>query len=246
MSAAVRAAAAAAEALVRARAASIAAGSSAAEIGRVGDRVAQEAIASLLGSERPGDAVLSEEADDSGARLDAGRVWIVDPLDGTREYSEPGRADWAVHVALWQRGSGITDAAVALPALGLIADTASVAHVQGDVGRPPRIVVSARRPPGWLPDLRRRLDASVSGLGSAGAKAMAVVTGEVDAYVHDGGQYEWDSAAPVGVALAAGLHASRLDGSPLVYNRPDPYLPDLVICRAELTGALLDALAAVA
>ena len=79
-------------------------------------------------------------------------------------------------------------------------------------------------------------------MGSAGYKVAAVVLGEVDAYVHAGGQYEWDSAAPVAVARAAGLHTSRLNGSPLQYNQPEPYLPDLLVCRQELAEALLTAI----
>ncbi len=177
-------------------------------------------------------------------RLHADRVWIIDPLDGTREYSMPGRSDWAVHVALWQRQSGgdgeITAAAVALPALGEVhrSDTVT-APPPGPTG-PIRITASSNRPPAVLWLLRDRLDIEFVQIGSAGAKAMAVVRGDADAYIHAGGQWEWDSAAPAGVLQAAGLHATRLDGSPLRYNRPDPYLPDLLMCRPEVAKLLLD------
>ena len=87
------------------------------------------------------------------------------------------------------------------------------------------------------------LGAELVAMGSAGAKAMAVVLGHADIYAHSGGQYEWDSCAPVAVAKAAGLHVSRIDGSELRYNQPDPYLPDLLICRPELAAEVLRALA---
>ena len=187
-----------------------------------------------------------EEAVDDLSRVHADRVWIVDPVDGTREFSSPGRDDWAVHVALWQRSGGpnggITDAAVALPARGEVYRTDTVTGPAPRQGGPIRITASASRPPAVLWRLRDQLDIELVRIGSAGAKAMAVVRGDVDAYIHAGGQWEWDSAAPAGVVLAAGLHASRLDGSPLIYNRHDPYLPDLLMCRAELADVLLDAI----
>ena len=192
----------------------------------------------------PDDAVLSEEAVDDLSRVHADRVWIVDPVDGTREFSSPGRDDWAVHIALWQRNGGpdggITDAAVALPARGEVYRTDTVTAPPPRTDGPIRITASASRPPAVLWRLRDRLDIQMVRIGSAGAKAMAVVRGDVDAYIHAGGQWEWDSAAPAGVVQAAGLHASRLDGSPLIYNRRDPYLPDLLMCRAELADVLLD------
>jgi 3'(2'), 5'-bisphosphate nucleotidase len=196
-----------------------------------------------LATARPHDAVLSEESADSPARLTADRVWIIDPLDGSREYGMPGRTDWAVHVALWERGGGITAAAVAQPGLAAVYDTATI----GSVSRAPsgdtlRFLVSDSRPPAWAAPVASALGAELVPMGSAGAKAMAVVRGEYDAYLHDGGQWEWDSAAPVGVALAAGVHATRVDGSPLVYNSEHPYLPDLLICRPELADALLAAI----
>jgi 3'(2'), 5'-bisphosphate nucleotidase len=191
----------------------------------------------------PDDAVLSEEGADDAARLDSERVWIVDPLDGTREFSELDRSDWAVHVALWERGD-LVAGAVGLPAEGVTLSTAEPPVVPERPEGPLRLAVSRSRPPALTQDLAARLDAELVAMGSAGVKAMAVVRGQADAYVHGGGQYEWDSAAPVAVARAAGLHTSRLDGSPLEYNRSDPWLPDLLICRPELAGELLAELAA--
>lgn len=202
-----------------------------------GDRQAHELLAARLAATRPDDALLSEEGADSAARLSARRVWIVDPLDGTREFSEAGRDDWAVHVALWQDGE-LVAGAVALPAQGLVLCTDAPPALP--VPAPGlRLAVSRTRPPALVVDLAERLGAELVPMGSAGAKAMAVVQGLADAYVHGGGQYEWDSAAPVAVARAAGLHTSRLDGSPLVYNQPDPLLPDLVVCRPELAEQIL-------
>jgi 3'(2'), 5'-bisphosphate nucleotidase len=218
-------------------------------LGDTGDRAANTLILDRLRQHRPGDAVLSEEAADDLSRLHADRVWIVDPVDGTREFSTPGRTDWAVHIALWQRtrdqAGEITDAAVGLPAVGEVYRTDTVVAPPPRRPGPIRIATSRNRPPTVLWWLRDVLDVELIGIGSAGAKAMAVVRGDVDAYVHAGGQYEWDSAAPAGVLVAAGLHASRLDGSPLVYNRPDPYLPDFVMCRSELADTLLEAISSV-
>jgi 3'(2'), 5'-bisphosphate nucleotidase len=213
-------------------------------LGDAGDNSANKLILDRLSRDRPDDAVLSEEAADDVSRVHADRVWIVDPVDGTREFSWRGRTDWAVHVALWQRNGGpnggITDAAVALPARGEVYRTDTVTAPPPRRDGPIRITASANRPPAVLWRLRDQMDIELVRIGSAGAKAMAVVRGDVDAYVHAGGQWEWDSAAPAGVVQAAGLHASRLDGSPLIYNRRDPYLPDLLMCRAELADALLD------
>ncbi|SNR95432.1 3'(2'),5'-bisphosphate nucleotidase [Geodermatophilus pulveris] len=210
------------------------------ELGDAGDAAAQAAIAAVLAARRPRDLVFSEEAADDTRRLAAERVWVVDPLDGTREYAEPGRPDWAVHVALWATGE-LASAAVALPALGelLVTDPAPAVPPPGR-GRP-RIAVSRTRPPAVAAAAARELDAELVPMGSAGWKVTAVVRGEADAYVHAGGMYQWDSAAPVAVARAAGLTALRLDGSPLVYNLPDPSLPDLLVCRPELAGRLLAA-----
>jgi 3'(2'), 5'-bisphosphate nucleotidase len=229
-------------------------------LGDAGDFEANALLLRRLRAERPGDAVLSEEAHDDLVRLRSDRVWIIDPLDGTREFSTQGRDDWAVHIALWQRpidgpiegpSEGrpqITDAAVALPARGNIvyrSDTVTALVGQAaPVGVPStlRIAVSATRPPAVLHRIRQTLAIQPVAIGSAGAKAMAVIDGHVDAYLHAGGQWEWDSAAPAGVILAAGMHASRLDGSPLQYNQLDPYLPDFVMCRAEVAAILLDAI----
>lgn len=215
------------------------------ELGRAGDAESNALLLHRLAEERPADAVLSEESADSPARLSADRVWIIDPLDGTREYGMPGRDDWAVHVALWQRGREITDAAVAQPELNAVYSTigeSSPPH--GGQELPDRVVlVSDSRPPVFAAVVAAAIGGEVRPMGSAGAKAMAVVRGDAVAYVHAGGQWEWDSAAPVGVALAAGLHASRIDGSPLRYNSEHPYLPDLVICRRELAEPILGAIA---
>ena len=215
-------------------------------LGDAGDKRANALILDRLQRERPNDSMLSEEAVDDGSRVDADRVWIVDPVDGTHEYSMPGRADWAVHIALWQRNSDatgtITDAAVALPAHGEVYRTDTVTAPPPRADGPIRITASSNRPPAVLWWLRDQLDIQLIRIGSAGAKAMAVVRGDVDAYVHAGGQWEWDSAAPAGVLWAAGMHASRLDGSPLVYNCRDPYLPDLLMCRPEVADTLLEAI----
>jgi 3'(2'), 5'-bisphosphate nucleotidase len=216
--------------------------------GTRGDREANQLLLEGLAAARPGDAVLSEESPDDRTRLSRDRVWIIDPLDGTREFGLPGRDDWAVHVALWTaQYAGIGAAAVALPARReLYVSEQPVPSPGRPGGRPLRFVVSDSRPPAFAPSLGAALGAEVVPMGSAGAKAMAVLRGDADAYVHAGGQWEWDSAAPVGVALASGVHASRLDGSPLRYNQPHPYLPDLVLCQPWLAGRLLAALRDVA
>lgn len=223
-----------------------------AEVRRQGDLRSQEYLAAELRRLRPGDAVLSEEAVDDSGRLSANRVWIIDPLDGTREYGEPGRSDWAVHVALWQDG-GLVAGAVALPAQGHVLSTAEpVSRAPGSVRTvgpsstaegPMRVLVSRSRPPEFVQKMASELGAELVPMGSAGAKMAAVIIGQADAYVHSGGQYEWDSAAPVAVARAAGLHASRIDGSALRYNQPDPSVPDILICPVESAGQLLGAIA---
>ena len=192
-----------------------------------------------LAAARPDDAVLSEEGADDPIRLRSQRVWIVDPLDGTREFSELDRDDWAVHVALWEDGELIAGA-VALPAQGITLATPAVSPPP-PAPSAPRIVVSRTRPPAVALQVRDALGGVLVEMGSAGAKVAAVIQGRADVYVHAGGQYEWDSAAPVAVARAAGLHTSRVDGSPLQYNRPDPLLPDVVVCRPELAEAVLAA-----
>lgn len=220
-------------------------------LGDAGDARANALILGMLRDARPDDAVLSEESPDDLARLKADRVWIIDPLDGTREFTTAGRDDWAVHIALWQRNArqpsgpgAITDAAVSLPARGNVVFRTDTVTTGAELTGPPhtiRIAVSASRMPAVVRLLRQIIPVEPVLMGSAGAKAMAVVRGDVDAYLHAGGQWEWDSAAPAGVVLAAGLHATRLDGSPLRYNRPDPYLPDLLMCRPDVAPTLLDA-----
>ncbi len=208
-------------------------------LGAEGDQRSHRLLADLLGERFPADPVRSEEAE-RAVVLDGGpgRLWIIDPLDGTREYSE-GRADWAVHVALSVSGEPVVGA-VALPGLDLVLDTGNPPTLprRADV---PRLVVSRTRPPELVPFVAARLGAETVPMGSAGAKIAAVIRGEAEIYVHAGGQYEWDSAAPVAVALATGLHASRLDGSPLRYGRPDPWLPDLVVCHPDLAADVLSA-----
>src|SRR4051794_1069708 len=219
------------------------------ELKDAGDRRAQQVLATLLAEHRPEDAVLSEEAADSPARLSAARVWIIDPLDGTREFSEPPRPDWAVHVALWSRSAGsggdLIEGAVALPAEQTTFATDQPPVVPGPVAGRLRLAVSRSRPPQFVVELVRILDAELVPMGSAGVKCASVWRGQADAYVHAGGQFEWDSAAPVAVARAAGLHTSRIDGSVLEYNRSNPSLPDLLVCRPELAGPLLHAIAEV-
>ena len=215
-----------------------AAGAAPAELKAEGDRRSHVLLMDALAEAAPADAVLSEEGKDDLARLQAARVWIVDPLDGTREFSEVPRVDWAVHVALVEDGVPIAGA-VALPAQGLTLSPAGPPPRAAAVAGPPRLVGSRPRPPAAAQQLAAALDGVLVEMGSAGAKAMAVVQGDVDIYAHSGGQYEWDSCAPVAVAQAAGLHTSRLDGSPLRYNEADPYLPDLVICRPELADEVL-------
>ena len=207
-----------------------------------GDRLSNDLILARLAAARPADAILSEESKDSPVRLERERVWIVDPLDGTREWGE-GRTDWAVHVALAHNGIPEV-ASVALPGQGQLLSTAAPPPPPAAGTGPIRLLVSRTRPPAIAEYLADVLGAELVPLGSAGAKAMAVVLGDADVYAHSGGQYEWDSAAPVGVATAAGCHCSRLDGAPLVYNQPDPYLPDLLVCRADLAATVLDAVRA--
>ncbi|MFI6146636.1 inositol monophosphatase family protein [Streptomyces sp. NPDC051109] len=204
----------------------------------LGDTRSHEFLTAELARHRPLDAVLSEEGAADPARPAAGRVWIVDPLDGTREFSEAGRDDWAVHVALWSDGR-LVAGAVALPAQGVVLSTASAPVVAPAAARNLGILGSRSRPPAFLEEVAERVGAELVGMGSAGAKTAAVVQGRARAYIHAGGQYEWDSAAPAAVALAAGLHASRLDGTPLRYNQSDPYLPDLLVCQAADAPVLL-------
>lgn len=227
--------------LLRVRARMVRDGARPADLRAAGDATSQTVLAAALAQLCPADEVLSEEAADSAARLGAERVWIIDPLDGTREFSEHPRDDWAVHVALWERGE-LVAGAVAIPARGMTYDTGTPAPLPERPDGPLRLAVSRSRPPAFIEGLARHLELSLVPMGSAGVKAMSVVDGSADAYVHAGGQYEWDSAAPVAVARACGLHTSRVDGSALVYNQESPWLPDLVICRPEQSDALLEAL----
>ena len=209
-------------------------------LGSAGDATANQFLCHALRENRPDDGLLSEEEKDSADRLGKSRVWIVDPVDGTREYGE-ARADWAVHVGLAVDGIA-TLGAVALPGAGL------VLRSDAPIAVPPapkrlRMVVSRSRPAREAVAVAEALEAELIPMGSAGAKAMAVILGQADIYLHTGGQYEWDSCAPVAVALAHGLHASRADGSPLIYNRHDTYMPDLLICRREHAALVLEMLA---
>lgn len=206
-----------------------------------GDHDSNVLLLALLAQARPEDIVLSEESADDRRRLEADRVWIIDPLDGTTEFGEPERTDWAVHVALWQRGRGLTDGAVALPARGLTLSTADALPTRGEPAREPRLAVSRTRRPPWVVDVAEKVSGALTPIGSAGMKAMSVVLGETDAYLHSGRMKEWDSAAPVVVAAAAGLHTSQLDGSPLEFNKPSRLTEQLLICHPSLTDALVAA-----
>ena len=208
------------------------------DIGAAGDRLAHRLLVSELNRLYPGDLVRSEEGLEHVAN-DDGRLWIVDPLDGTREFRERGRRDWAVHVALSVGGAPLVGA-VALPALDMVLSTEAPPALRPPTGEQPRIVVSRSRPPEVAYDVAEALGAAMVPMGSAGAKIAAVILGDAEVYVHAGGQYEWDSCAPAAVALATGLHASRLDGEPLRYGDPDAWLPDLVVCRPEYASAVLD------
>jgi 3'(2'), 5'-bisphosphate nucleotidase len=239
---AARLATAAGELLVTLRAELVGGGAPYWQVMDEGDAASHHFLVRELAAIRPDDAVLSEEGRDSRARLSADRVWIIDPLDGTNEFGEPGRPDWAVHVALVSDGRPIA-AAVSLPAARrtYATEPAPPPPPAAD-GRRLRVVMSRSRAPHASVVVATALDAELVRLGSAGAKTMAVVTGDADVYVHAGGMYEWDSCAPTAVAAAAGLHVSRIDGSPLRYNRPDPWLPDLLVCRPELAAPVLEAL----
>lgn len=205
-------------------------------LGEEGDAQANALILRRLREARPDDAVLSEESHDDQVRCGCPRVWIVDPLDGTREFAE-GRDDWAVHVALSVERHA-AEGAVALPAAG-------ATFVSDDVRAPhplparPRMVVSRSRPPELAMRVADAIGAELIPMGSAGAKAMAVARGDADLYLHAGGQHEWDNCAPVAVARAHGLHASRVDGAELIYNCPDPRLPDLLICHPNLAERVI-------
>lgn len=205
-------------------------------LGDAGDEAAQEWIARVLAQHRPQDGMLSEEASDDLARLKKDRVWIVDPLDGTKEFAT-GRQDWAVHIALVENGIPI-HAAVGLPDLGVTFKSSDVRAVTGPMSK--KFVVSRNRPPKVADYIAEKMGYEIVGVGSAGAKAMHVLLGDYDGYIHAGGQYEWDQAAPVGVAQAAGLHCCRLDGSEIRFNNEDTFIPDILICRPELKDEILE------
>lgn len=209
---------------------------SAKALGKAGDQTANQFLVHALREARPEDGLLSEEMKCDGARLGMSRVWIIDPVDGTREYGEE-RPDWAVHVGLSIDGEPAIGA-VALPGLGVTLCTGKPPAL-ASANAPLRMLVSRTRPAAEAVAVAEAMGAELVGMGSAGAKAMAVVRGEADIYLHTGGQYEWDNCAPAAVAKAAGLHVSRANGSPLRYNNADPYLPDLLICRPELAEQVL-------
>ena len=211
-------------------------------LGKAGDETANEFLIHAIAQQRPDDGLLSEESKDTEERLIKSRVWIIDPVDGTREYSE-GRTDWAVHVALAIDGAPVIGA-VALPSLDLVLRSDQPARVPGAPEKL-RMVVSRTRPAAEAVAVAETLNAELIPMGSAGAKAMAIVRGEADIYLHTGGQYEWDNCAPAAVAMAHGLHASRVDGSPMIYNQRDVYVPDLLICRQEHARPVFDALAGI-
>ena len=206
-----------------------------------GDVAGHHYIMSALTAARPDDVILSEEAADNKKRLTADRVWIIDPIDGTNEFAEHPRHDWAIHIALWESGH-LTAASVALPTLGITFDASPAAIVPPSPREKPLLVTSRSRNPYCAVMVANALGCDVARLGSAGAKAMAIVMGEADIYVHDGGMYQWDSAAPAAVAAAAGLHVSRIDGSSLIYNEESLWLPDFLVCRTELAEPALKAL----
>lgn len=211
-------------------------------LGKAGDETANQFLIHALRHQRPEDGLLSEESKDTEERLGKERVWIVDPVDGTREYGE-ARTDWAVHVALAIAGKP-TIGAVALPGLDLVLRT-DQPQTLPEAASKPRLVVSRTRPAKEAVEVAGRIGGELVEMGSAGAKAMAVVRGEAEIYLHSGGQYEWDSCAPAAVALAHGLHCSRIDGSPLVYNNRDTYMPDLLICRPEWADRVLGEVATI-
>lgn len=210
------------------------------ELGKEGDRLANAWLMDEIAAARPGDGVLSEETKDTPARLSKSRVWIIDPLDGTREYGED-RDDWAVHIGLAIEGTAQLGA-VALPGLDLVLDSGNPPAMP-PAAATPRMLVSRTRPAAEAVAVAEAIGGELVPMGSAGAKAMAVVRGEAEIYLHSGGQFEWDNCAPVAVAQAAGFHVSRIDGSPLVYNREDTYLPDLLICRPEWAARVLELVA---
>jgi 3'(2'), 5'-bisphosphate nucleotidase len=213
------------------------------ELRDAGDARANVHLLALLAEARPDDIVLSEESADDPRRHDADRLWIIDPLDGTTEYGEPGRTDWAVHVALWQRGHGLIEGAVALPARGMTLSTADPLPALQSPPTQPRLAVSRTRRPAWVVSVAEQVDGVLTPIGSAGMKAMSVVLGEADAYIHSGPMKEWDSAAPAAVAAKAGLFVSDLSGGELQFNKPNRLTEQLLICHPSLTDKLIAAAA---
>jgi 3'(2'), 5'-bisphosphate nucleotidase len=206
-----------------------------------GDARANTHLLGLLAQARPDDVVLSEESADDPRRHEAERLWIIDPLDGTTEFGEPGRTDWAVHVALWQRGRGLTDGAVALPARGMTLSTADPLPPLSPPPSRPRLAVSRTRRPAWVVSVAEQVDGVLTPIGSAGMKAMSILLGEADAYIHSGPMKEWDSAAPVVVAAKAGLQVSDLSGGELIYNKPNRLTDQLIVCHPSLADGLVAA-----
>ena len=232
------------------------------------DRASHEFILSRLNAERPDDAVLSEEGHDGLERDTAHRVWIVDPLDGTSEFGQ-GRADFAVHVALWQRddsaGPGtarLVAGCIDLPAQRVTyssADSGAFASARADTdsdltvhrpGAPVRVVVSRTRPPALAIDPERLAAAlevanieigavDVLRVGSVGAKVAELLGGRADLYLHDSGFYEWDVAAPLIVAEHYGLRACHLNGTTITFNHRPPWVKDLVVGKPELVAAVV-------
>jgi 3'(2'), 5'-bisphosphate nucleotidase len=219
------------------RKSAVASGALSSTLGEIADRKSHELLCELILDVSPDDAILSEEQEDDLTRINSNRVWIIDPLDGTKEFGETDRSDWAVHVALVEGGTP-TVGAVAMPDIGTTFCSNDVPSPLKEITEI-RVMCSRTRPVPAAQIIADELSGEIILMGSAGAKAMAVVKGDAEIYVHAGGQYEWDSCAPVAVALANGLHASRLDGSPLLYNQRDTYVPDLLICRKELADSVL-------
>jgi 3'(2'), 5'-bisphosphate nucleotidase len=206
-----------------------------------GDARSNVHLLKLLAEARPDDVVLSEESADDPRRHDANRLWIIDPLDGTTEFGEVGRTDWAVHVALWERGKGLTEGAVALPARGMTLSTADpLPELQHPPARP-RLAVSRTRRPAWVVSVADQVDGDLTPIGSAGMKAMSILLGEADAYLHSGPMKEWDSAAPAAVAAKAGLTVGDLAGRTLEFNKPNRLTEQLLICHPSLTDRLVAA-----
>jgi 3'(2'), 5'-bisphosphate nucleotidase len=225
-------------------------------LAELGDNAADGFLCGWLAAVRPNDAILSEETTDSRARLTAERVWIVDPIDGSKEYGSGGN-EWAVQVALWVRGR------LALGALALSGDGPVLAGICGDsddtlggeatpvrgtTPEPsrPRIIVSKNHTPKWAPDFAERLGGTIVTASGVGYKVARVLLGAADVYVHEGSikLYEWDTAAPEAVARAFGWNVSGLDGGELVYNRVPPTTGDFLVCRPASKTRCLEALRA--